>query len=111
MSPLEKVAFFSLAITLLGRTLNLGNDIKEFVEIRKFVQNSTCGFSTDSRNGLFKFTYVIVFKLDGTTEEVLAQFNEKRYAPLFEPDITRTLFKIGANFSKKTHNIEKWLVE
>lgn len=50
------------------------------------------------------------FKLDGTAEQALAQINEKNYARPFASD-TRKLFKIGVNFSNKTRNIEKWLVE
>ena len=57
-----------------------------------------------------KFIYVIEFKLDGTAEEALQQINEKRYALPFETD-SRQLFKIGVNFSNKTRNIDKWLVE
>lgn len=57
-----------------------------------------------------KFTYVMEFKLDGTAEEALSQINEKHYALPFEAD-GRTLFKIGANFSTTTRNIEKWIVE
>lgn len=50
------------------------------------------------------------FKLDGTAEEAMAQINEKGYAQPFEKD-SRQLFKIGVNFSSKTRNIEKWIVE
>ncbi|WP_291527991.1 ATP-binding protein [Bacteroides sp. UBA939] len=57
-----------------------------------------------------KFVYVMEFKLDGTAEEALRQINEKQYALPFEHD-SRQLFKIGVNFSAKTRNIEKWLVE
>ncbi|WP_291529313.1 ATP-binding protein [Bacteroides sp. UBA939] len=57
-----------------------------------------------------KFIYVMEFKLDGTAEEALQQINEKQYARPFEHD-SRQLFKIGVNFSAKTRNIEKWLVE
>lgn len=57
-----------------------------------------------------KFIYIMEFKLEGTAEEALAQINEKRYALPFEMD-TRRLFKIGVNFSSKTRNIEKWIVE
>ncbi|WP_287683219.1 PD-(D/E)XK nuclease domain-containing protein, partial [Bacteroides sp.] len=48
--------------------------------------------------------------LDGTAEEAMAQINEKGYALPFEGD-SRQLFKIGVNFSSKTRNIEKWIVE
>lgn len=58
-----------------------------------------------------KYTYVMEFKLDGTAEEALSQINDKHYARPFEADTTRTLFKVGVNFSKDTRNIEKWLVE
>ncbi len=57
-----------------------------------------------------KFIYVMEFKLNGTAEEALQQINEKHYALPFASD-PRKLFKIGVNFSKKTRNIEKWIVE
>ena len=57
-----------------------------------------------------KFIYIMEFKLDGTAEEALQQINEKQYALPFEAD-GRKLFKIGVNFSAKTRNIEKWVVE
>lgn len=50
------------------------------------------------------------FKLEGTAEEALQQINEKHYALPFEMD-ERKLFKIGVNFSTKTRNIEKWVIE
>ena len=43
-------------------------------------------------------------------QEAMAQINEKGYALPFEGD-SRQLFKIGVNFSSKTRNIEKWIVE
>ena len=57
-----------------------------------------------------KFIYIMEFKLSGTAEEALQQINDKRYALPFEAD-GRKLFKIGINFSEKTRNIEKWVVE
>ena len=57
-----------------------------------------------------KFIYIMEFKLNGTAEEALQQINDKRYALPFEAD-RRKLFKIGINFSEKTRNIEKWVVE
>ena len=50
------------------------------------------------------------FKLEGTAEEALQQIEEKQYALPFETD-PRKLFKIGVNFSNKTRNIEKWIIE
>ena len=57
-----------------------------------------------------KINYIMEFKLNGTAEEALQQINDKRYALPFEAD-GRKLFKIGINFSEKTRNIEKWVVE
>lgn len=57
-----------------------------------------------------KFIYIMEFKLNGTAEEALQQINDKHYALPFEAD-RRKLFKIGINFSEKTRNIEKWVVE
>jgi hypothetical protein len=55
-------------------------------------------------------TYVMEFKLNGTAEEALAQINDKNYALPFAAD-HRKLIKIGVNFSSKTRNIERWVVE
>lgn len=57
-----------------------------------------------------KFIYIMEFKLDGTAEEALQQINDKQYALPFAVD-GRKLLKIGINFSAKTRNIEKWIVE
>jgi hypothetical protein len=56
------------------------------------------------------YTYVMEFKLDGTAEEALAQINDKNYALPFVVD-NRKLIKVGVNFSSKTRNIERWIVE
>ncbi len=57
-----------------------------------------------------KYIYIMEFKLNGTAEEALQQINDKHYAQPFEAD-GRQLFKIGVNFSSKTRNIERWIVE
>jgi hypothetical protein len=56
------------------------------------------------------YTYVLEFKLDGTAEEALEQINDKNYALPFTVD-NRKLVKVGVNFSSKTRNIERWIVE
>jgi hypothetical protein len=56
------------------------------------------------------YTYIMEFKLNGTAEEALAQINDKSYALPFAVD-NRKLVKIGVNFSSKTRNIERWVVE
>jgi hypothetical protein len=56
------------------------------------------------------YTYVMEFKLDGTADEALAQINDKNYALPFVVD-NRKLIKVGVNFSSKTRNIERWIIE
>ncbi len=56
------------------------------------------------------YIYVMEFKLHGTAEEALQQINEKGYAQPFEKD-SRTLYKVGVNFSPETKNIDTWMVE
>ena len=57
-----------------------------------------------------RYIYIMEFKLNGTAEEVLRQINNKGYALPFTND-DRQLFKIGVNFSSKTRDIERWVVE
>lgn len=56
------------------------------------------------------YIYVMEFKLERTAEEAIHQIEEKQYALPFEAD-SRKVFKIGINFSNKTRNIEKWIIE
>ena len=56
------------------------------------------------------YIYIMEFKLNGSAEEVLQQIHDKHYAQPFQSD-KRKIFKIGVNFSSKTRNIEKWIVE
>jgi hypothetical protein len=56
------------------------------------------------------YTYVMEFKLDGTAEEAMQQINDKNYALPFATD-NRRLIKVGVNFSSKTRNIERWVIE
>jgi hypothetical protein len=50
------------------------------------------------------------FKLDGTAEEALQQIHDKQYALPFAVD-QRKLICVGVNFSSKTRNIERWIIE
>ena len=56
------------------------------------------------------YIYIMEFKLNGSAEEALQQIHDKHYAQPFQSD-KRKIFKIGVNFSSKTRNIEKWIVE
>uniref|UniRef100_UPI0034A14CE9 PD-(D/E)XK nuclease domain-containing protein n=1 Tax=Bacteroides salyersiae TaxID=291644 RepID=UPI0034A14CE9 len=74
------------------------------------VEYRTCEGRIDLVLQTDNFIYVMEFKLDGTAEEALQQINEKHYTQPFQTD-SRKLFKIGVNFSGKTRNIERWIVE
>ena len=56
-----------------------------------------------------KFVYIFEFKLDGNAEEALRQIEEKGYARPYESD-SRTIHKIGVNFSSQTGTIDGWQV-
>lgn len=56
------------------------------------------------------YVYVMEFKLDGSAEEAMAQIRDKRYALPFASD-TRKVYEIGVNFSSRTRNIEKWIID
>ena len=56
-----------------------------------------------------KFVYVMEFKIRGTSEEALAQIDEKGYADRFASD-PRTLFKIGCAFDWDARNLGRWLI-
>lgn len=55
------------------------------------------------------FIYIFEFKLDGSAEEALQQIEEKGYALKYRAD-GRRIIKVGANFSRKTHTLERWEV-
>lgn len=54
------------------------------------------------------YIYVFEFKLEGTAEEALAQIDDKGYLIPYTAD-DRQLVKVGANFSAKERNLEKWI--
>ena len=56
-----------------------------------------------------KFVYLFEFKIRGTSEEAIAQIEEKGYAAKFASD-PRKLFKIGCAFDWDAHNLGKWIV-
>lgn len=57
-----------------------------------------------------RYIYIMEFKLNGTAEEALQQIEDKQYALPFTSD-TRTLFRIGVNFSNETRNIDTWKIQ
>lgn len=56
-----------------------------------------------------RYIYVFEFKFNGTPEEALAQIDERGYLIPYKVD-DRECIKVGANFSKKSRNIDRWLL-
>ena len=56
------------------------------------------------------YVYIMEFKLNGSADEALAQIREKGYAAPFAKD-SRTVYKIGINFSDELRNIQEVKVE
>ena len=57
-----------------------------------------------------RYIYIIEFKVNSYPKRAMAQINEMGYADKFHGD-SRTIYKIGANFSKKTRTLTGWLIE
>ena len=57
-----------------------------------------------------KYIYIMEFKVNSYPKRAMAQINEMGYADKFYGD-SRTIYKIGANFSKKTRTLTGWLIE
>jgi hypothetical protein len=71
------------------------------------VRNSTG--ATDVTITTPGYVYVVELKIDSTPEIALKQIDEKQYAvPYMEG--SRTVYKIGVNFSTKTRTISDWAV-
>ena len=56
------------------------------------------------------YVYIMEFKLNGSADEALAQIREKGYAAPFAKD-SRTIYRIGVNFSDELRNIQEVKVE
>ena len=56
------------------------------------------------------YVYVMEFKLNGSADEALAQILEKGYDAPFAKD-SRTIYRIGVNFSDELRNIQEVKVE
>ena len=57
-----------------------------------------------------KFIYIMEFKVNSYPKRAMAQINEMGYVDKFHSD-PRTIYKIGANFSRKNRNLTGWLIE
>lgn len=56
------------------------------------------------------FVYVFEFKYNRSAEEAIRQIHERDYAGRFAAG-ERTVYLIGANFSKEKHGLEQWIIE
>ncbi len=56
------------------------------------------------------FIYIIEIKIDSTPEVGISQIDDKGYATPFKSD-SRTVFKIGADFSTQTRTLKGWIIE
>ena len=56
------------------------------------------------------YVYIMEFKLNGSADEALVQIREKGYAASFAKD-SRTVYRIGVNFSDELRNIQEVKVE
>lgn len=56
------------------------------------------------------YVYVFEFKVDRSADEALAQIEEKGYVLPYKAD-SRTVYKVGANFSSEKRNILEWKME
>ena len=56
------------------------------------------------------YIYVMELKLNGTAVDAIAQIDSRDYTLPFRSG-GRKIFKIGISFSKKTRNIDDWIVE
>lgn len=57
-----------------------------------------------------RYVYIMEFKVNSYPKRAMAQINDMGYADRYTGD-HRTIFKIGANFSKKTRTLTGWLIE
>ena len=56
-----------------------------------------------------KYVYIFEFKRDGSADEAVKQILERNYAAPYEAD-ERKLYRIGANFSSNTRQLNDWKV-
>ena len=56
-----------------------------------------------------KYIYVMEFKYNGSAQEAIDQIESKEYPLPFAMD-SRTIIKVGVNFSGETRNIENWII-
>jgi len=94
----EKERFFHYTLYLIFRLISV---YTVYTEKEQSQGRADCIVETDD------YIYIFEFKRDGTADEALAQIEAKGYARPYEAD-SRTLYKIGVNFSSETGTVEDW---
>lgn len=72
-------------------------------------EEETCHSRSDLVLKTRRFIYILEFKVNGTSEEALAQIVAKGYAEPYSSD-DRKIIKIGVNYSTVTNNIDSWSI-
>ena len=91
--------YFQNAFYLISRMLGF------YTEVERETSNGRMDMTVKTKD----YIYIFEFKLDGSAEEALRQIEEKGYAKPFSLD-SRTLIKVGVNFSLKKRCLETWKV-
>lgn len=74
------------------------------------VERATSNGRTDLIVQTPDYIYIMEFKLNQSAEIALQQIEKKGYAIPFAAD-SRTLYKIGVNFSSQTRSIDDWRIQ
>ena len=74
------------------------------------VERATSDGRTDMIVLTSDYIYIFEFKLDQSAEAALQQIDDKGYAKPFAAD-TRTLYKIGVNFSSEKRCVDDWKID
>lgn len=88
-------AIFYIVFTLIG----------QFVETEVHSSHGRADTVVKTQDAV----YIFEFKLNGTAEEALKQIDDKGYLIPYQLD-NKQLVKKGVNFSKKTRNIDEYIV-
>ena len=96
----EKERYFHYTFYLIFRLISV---YAVYTEKEQSQGRSDCIVETKD------YVYIFEFKRDGTADEALAQIEAKGYARPYEAD-SRSVYKIGVNFSSETGTVEEWKV-
>jgi hypothetical protein len=96
----EAELYFQNFLFIFFRLLGL------YVEVERATSNGRTDLIVQTPD----YIYIMEFKLNQSAEIALQQIEEKGYAIPFAAD-SRTLYKIGVNFSSQTRSIDDWRIQ